>query len=255
MLLCCCVCLLKLVCTAARRSLTGILMSGLSDASKSAARWRLGNFSDGAKQDAIDLMLGAFRPRLDGPSPFRHTIDGPRADGKRERQPQPSEGGIQIPGDAHTPPLDTKQSSLLGFGFVLLLVVAIMALVWNFAFSLRMREFLLTPLSLAAASLPKHPFLSLIGLSDEVQTIASVLGARVVQDNRFWPWFRDWTIAVFVVALPQLLAFGLFYVFFLCSYINNRGHRFTNKPRFRTFAGDAYAHANRNAFVPFATSI
>ncbi|KAK9821743.1 hypothetical protein WJX81_001555 [Elliptochloris bilobata] len=50
-----------------RRSVGGLL----DDGAKSAARYLRNNFADGRRQDALDLLTGAYVPSKEKPSPFK----------------------------------------------------------------------------------------------------------------------------------------------------------------------------------------
>lgn len=50
-----------------KRTLKGMV----DDGRNSIMRYYINNFRDGYKQDAIDLMLGNYKPDINGPSPFQ----------------------------------------------------------------------------------------------------------------------------------------------------------------------------------------
>jgi hypothetical protein len=49
-----------------KRTINGVI----SDAINSTMRYYINNFTDGVKQDAVDLLLGFYKPDLSSPSPF-----------------------------------------------------------------------------------------------------------------------------------------------------------------------------------------
>lgn len=51
-----------------KRTFKGMMNDGVN----SVMRYYINNFTDGIKQDAIDLMLGRYRPNLSAPSPFSY---------------------------------------------------------------------------------------------------------------------------------------------------------------------------------------